>query len=82
MKRSLIINLILFLLVIIFAVQNSEIISLQLYFWPISISKALLIIIVLLIGVVLGIFASSFAGKNSKNKKEVKSIIAEKPEKD
>lgn len=59
MQRNLIINLLLILIVIIFAVQNYEMIDIMLFFWPVEVSKALLVIIVLLIGVLLGIFAST-----------------------
>lgn len=68
MQRNLIFNLILILLVIVFAVQNYEPVNIRLYFWDVEVSKAFLVVLVLLIGVLLGVFTSSTASSRKKKK--------------
>jgi len=45
----------------VFTVQNAEPLPIQLWFWTFSISKALLIFLVLAVGVILGLIAGSLA---------------------
>ena len=82
MRKTLLFNLVLILVVIIFAVQNYEPVSIQLFFWPVSVSIALLVVIVLLIGVLLGIFASSAEARRNKMKKAKTDSKTEKSETD
>ena len=70
MRRNLILALILSLLVIVFAIQNDEPVNIMLFFWPVTVRPALLVIIVLLIGVLLGIFVSSAEASRKEKKKE------------
>ena len=48
------IGLALSLLVVIFIVQNATVVEIQLLFWKISMSRALMIFFVLAIGVIIG----------------------------
>lgn len=80
MQRNLIINLLLILIVIIFAVQNYEVIDIQLFFWPVKVSKAFLVILVLLIGVLLGVFTSTASAYKKKKKMEKVGETKDKPD--
>ncbi len=80
MQRNLIINLLLILIVIIFAVQNYEVIPIKLFFWTVEVSKAFLVILVLLIGVLLGIFTSTASAYRRKKMKEKASETKAKPD--
>jgi len=53
------------LLVIILAIQNAEPIPIKLYFWDVNVSIAFLVVLMLLIGTLLGIFASYNSGKKN-----------------
>ena len=56
MKTKLSVILILFLLVLTFAVQNAAIVELKFLFWKIEFPRSLLLICTMLIGVVIGWF--------------------------
>ncbi len=58
MQRSLIFALLLVLVIVVFALQNSDPIPLNLFFWKINSSAALIITSVLFIGAILGILFS------------------------
>ena len=77
MRRNLILTLVLILVVILFATQNNEPTSIKLFFWPVNVSPALLVVIVLLIGVLLGIFVSSAEASRKKKKKEIRQSMKE-----
>ena len=80
MQRSLIIGLLLAILVIIFALQNSAPVPVRLAFWDLNPSVALLVILVLFIGAVLGIlFSVPSIVKKNKIIEELKEKT-EKPE--
>ena len=51
---KLVIGVILGLLIIIFIFQNTTVVDIQLLFWKISMSRALIILIVFAIGIILG----------------------------
>ncbi|MBN2482182.1 MAG: LapA family protein [Bacteroidales bacterium] len=72
MQRNLIINLLLILIVIVFTLQNHEPVLIRLLLWNVEVSKALLVVFVLFIGVLMGVFTSSVTAyrKNKKMKKE------------
>jgi len=53
------ITVFLFLMVIIFAVQNAAMVEIQLLFWEVSFPRSLLILMMILIGIVIGWFARS-----------------------
>ena len=58
MQRSLIFALLLVLVIVVFALQNSDPISVKLFFWDIQSSKALIITSILFIGAILGVLFS------------------------
>ena len=64
-----IIGLIVGILVIIFMVQNVEIVDIKLYAWTISIPRAIMILIVFVVGIILGWIIRSI-GYRKKRKKE------------
>lgn len=59
MKPRLIVTLVLLLLVLLFAIQNSEIVELEFLFWDLVMPRSVLIFVVLTIGVVTGWFVRS-----------------------
>ena len=65
--------LILLALFIIICIQNSEIISVHLLFWKVDISKLLLLIITLIIGIFVGMILPVFI--NKQKKKEEKETV-------
>ncbi len=54
MRNHIIIGIALLLMVVIFTLQNATVIDVRLFFWTLSISRALLIFIVLSVGVLIG----------------------------
>ncbi len=58
MQRSLIFALLLALIIVVFALQNSDPITVKLFFWLINSSAALIITSVLFIGAILGVLFS------------------------
>ena len=68
MQRSLIFALILAIIVVIFALQNSDTVTVKLWFWEVQSSVALVMLIILLIGAILGVMFSlpSIFKKNKK----------------
>jgi putative membrane protein len=55
MRTRIIISILLAILLVVFTIQNSEIITVRLYFWDTNIPGALLFLICLCIGVFIGI---------------------------
>lgn len=51
----------LLLLIVIFTVQNAEVVTVNLLFWKLSVSRALMIFLVLIIGIVVGVVLSGMA---------------------
>ncbi|PIW70127.1 MAG: DUF1049 domain-containing protein [Ignavibacteriales bacterium CG12_big_fil_rev_8_21_14_0_65_30_8] len=60
MNAKIISILTLIILVVIFITQNVTVVEVNLFFWQITISRALLIFITLLIGFLLGWFIKSY----------------------
>jgi len=58
MKPKTIIILILLILCLVILIQNTEVVTLQVFFWPITMSRILLIPILLFIGFVIGYLAA------------------------
>ena len=66
----------LIILAAIFITQNVTVVEVNLLFWNVTISRALLIVINLLIGFLLGWFIKSYTGyKKAKNNKPVEKEI-------
>ena len=59
MAYKFLITFSLFVMVMIFAVQNAAMVEIQLLFWEVAFPRSLLIFMMLLIGIVIGWFARS-----------------------
>ena len=59
MKYRIILITILAILLVIFALQNTEIVATKLYFWEIKIPRALLILLCILGGIIIGMVFSN-----------------------
>lgn len=70
--------LVLIILAVIFITQNVTVVEVNLFFWRVSISSALLIFVDLLIGFLLGWFIKSYTGY--KKAKENKTAKKENPD--
>lgn len=60
MKIKLIAVFILILLAVIFIVQNATVVDVRIFFWVISISRVLLMFIILIIGILAGFLLNSY----------------------
>jgi putative membrane protein len=58
MKFKIIVIILLSLLLVIFALQNTEIVDLKLWFWEVKPPSALLILLSIIMGVIIGMIAS------------------------
>lgn len=74
MKAKLVILMILLILFTIFVTENTEEVGVMLFFWPIMLSKIVLLIITLVVGFVLGLITAALS-----ERKHTK-IIREKEE--
>jgi len=63
MKPKTIIILILIILSLIIAIQNTEVVDLQLLFWKISMSRIIFMVFLLLVGFILGYLAAKLVKK-------------------
>jgi uncharacterized integral membrane protein len=59
MKAKTIIIIVLTILIVIFALQNTESVHVRLWFWSIQIPRALLIFCCLAVGVIIGLMIPS-----------------------
>lgn len=79
MQRSLIIALLLILVVVVFALQNSDPIQIKLLFWQIESSVAFIMTSVLFIGALLGVlFSMPSIRKKSEKIDELKEKLENK----
>lgn len=58
MKFKIIVIIMLLLLLVIFALQNTEIVDIKLWFWGVKTPSALLILLCIAVGVIIGMIAS------------------------
>ena len=58
MKPKTIVVTILIFLMLILLVQNTQVVTVKLFFWDVSMSRIILIFFLLLIGFILGYFAA------------------------
>jgi uncharacterized integral membrane protein len=54
MKFTFVFGLVIGILVVIFILQNTEIVEISFLFWTISISRALVVLLVFIIGIIVG----------------------------
>jgi uncharacterized integral membrane protein len=59
MKVKTIFIIVLTILIVIFALQNTEVVNVQLWFWNLQIPRALLIFCCLAVGVIIGLMVPS-----------------------
>lgn len=71
MRLKIIIILLLVLLLATFALQNTEIVELKLWFWGVKIPSALLILICIAMGVIIGMIASGCNIKEIKKEPKI-----------
>ncbi len=65
MKPKWIIALVVLVLLLIFLFQNTQVVTLKLFFWSISMSRIILISIFLIVGFAAGYAAAKISGKKS-----------------
>ena len=76
MKFKISLVILLSLLLVIFALQNTEIVEIKLWFWVVKTPRALLILLSITMGVIIGMVASKCnlkkpdKGVNNKNEQE------------
>jgi uncharacterized integral membrane protein len=70
MKPKTIILLILLLLCLVLLIQNTEVVTLQVFFWQITLSRILLIPILIVIGFVIGYLAAALRKRPGERSKE------------
>jgi len=80
MKVKIIILLILLILFTIFVSNNTEAIDVWFFFWPLNISKIVLLIITLVVGVILGLITATAFGKSAKKDETKGKNLSERPE--
>jgi len=64
MKIKIIIIITFLILIVIFALQNTEITNIKLWFWEVNIPRALLIVLCLAAGILIGFLVPSLTKKN------------------
>jgi len=70
MRIRIFITILLAILLVIFTIQNSEIDSIKLFFWIYEIPRALLIIICIFIGLLIGLLIPKKKAKSVKNEND------------
>ena len=60
MKYKLVTVIVLVFLAVVFIVQNAAVVDIKVFFWTISISRILLMFILLIIGIVIGFLFNSY----------------------
>ncbi|MBN2061329.1 MAG: LapA family protein [Deltaproteobacteria bacterium] len=67
MNIKLIAGLILICLIVIFSIQNTAVVEIKLFFWTISMSRVLLMFLLLAIGIFMGWLLSSYSMHRKKD---------------
>lgn len=75
MQRTLIFALIAAIILVVFTIQNAAIVDLKLWFWDVRSSQALIILITLALGSLIGVLVS--IPSRSKKKKEIEQLKKE-----
>jgi uncharacterized integral membrane protein len=68
MKPKIIITTVVIISLLIILLQNTQVITLRLFFWEMSMSQIILISLTLLVGFVIGFTVATFLSKRSRNK--------------
>ena len=75
MQRTLIFALIAAIILVVFAIQNAAIVDLKLWFWEVRSSQALIILITLALGSLIGVLVS--IPSRAKKNKEIERLKKE-----
>jgi uncharacterized integral membrane protein len=76
MRFKLIIFMLLILFFTIFVVQNTEPVTMQVFFWRFDeLPKIIVLIVTLVFGIILGILISTFISRKKRDTKEIKSDL-------
>ena len=70
MKTKTIIILVLIALFVIILIQNTQVVTLRLFFWKLGMSQIILIPLIMAIGFVVGFIVSKVIGNQRKSKRE------------
>ena len=71
MKYKLIISLVLICLMVIFIIQNVAVVEIDFFFWSIAMSRVLLMLILLVVGIIVGWLLKSYSIQRRKNDTEI-----------
>ena len=71
MKYKLIISLVLICLIVIFIIQNVAVVEIDFFFWSIAMSRVLLMLILLVVGIIVGWLLKSYSIQRRKNDTEI-----------
>jgi len=69
MKAKTIVILVLIALFVIILIQNTQVVTLHLFFWKIGMSQIILIPLTMVIGLVIGFIVAKVTGDHRKGKK-------------
>ena len=65
MKPKWIVSLVVFVMFFIFLLQNTQVVTLKLYFWSISMSQIILVPLTLILGFIAGYIVAKITGKHA-----------------
>lgn len=83
MKIRTSVSILFVILIVIFSLQNTEIVTVKLWFWEANISRALMIVISIAAGIVFGMILPSFRKRTKKlDDKEEKKDTEDKERKE
>lgn len=80
MSKSAIITIIAAVLLVVFAVQNSEVASLKLFFWEIQMSLALMLLFLFILGAGFGYFFHILVLRRKKKRAQLEKQEFEEPD--
>lgn len=69
MKAKTIVILVLIVLFVIILIQNTQVVTLHLFFWKVGMSQIILIPLTMVIGLVIGFIVAKVTGNHHKGKK-------------
>lgn len=70
MKFTFVLGVIIGILVVAFILQNTEIVEISFLFWTISISRALMVLLVFIIGIIVGAIIKDIGARKKEKKTE------------
>ena len=68
MKPKIILAIVGFFLIAVILIQNTQVVTVRLFFWKVSMSQIILISLTLLIGIAIGCIAVTVASKRRRKK--------------